>query len=275
MPKLSIITVNLNNKAGLIDTAESIVTQTSADYEWIIIDGGSTDGSIDIIKEYEGYTKYWVSESDTGVYNAMNKGIREAKGEYCLFLNSGDCLISNETLVNVFKEIGDNVSDIFFCDCINSDKTVIRYPRNFTVNHLVYESLNHQNSLIKCSLFIEHGLYNENLKICSDWEFFLMELWKYKSTFCHIETNISVYNVDGISSKSSMAFENTIVIKNVFEELADTIIEYQKLRASIYYGIIENYGKSKLFILWLKIYREVSRIISPKKYRMVKRREVL
>ena len=86
--KLSIITVNRNNKDGLEKTIRSVIRQTSHDYEYIIIDGASTDGSPEIIRNYEENITYWISEPDTGIYNAMNKGIRKAQGDYCLFLNS-------------------------------------------------------------------------------------------------------------------------------------------------------------------------------------------
>lgn len=90
--KLSIITVNLNNKDGLQKTIESVISQTCKDFEWIIIDGGSVDGSKDIIEKYSKEIDYWVSESDQGIYHAMNKGILRSHGEYLLFLNSGDYL---------------------------------------------------------------------------------------------------------------------------------------------------------------------------------------
>ena len=92
MKKLSIITINLNNYLGLEKTIKSVICQTFDNYEFIIIDGGSKDLSIDIIKRYENKVTFWISESDSGIYNAMNKGIRFAKGEFCLFLNSGDYL---------------------------------------------------------------------------------------------------------------------------------------------------------------------------------------
>ena len=101
MPKLSIITVNLNKAKGLQKTIESVIFQTFTDYEYIIIDGGSTDGSKQIIEQYADKITYWVSEPDSGIYNGMNKGIKVAKGEYCLFLNSEDYLLSNEILQNV------------------------------------------------------------------------------------------------------------------------------------------------------------------------------
>lgn len=102
MPKLTIITINLNNKAGLQTTIDSVIAQTYKDFEWIIIDGGSTDGSKELIEKYTNYIKYWVSEPDKGIYNAMNKGIKVAEGEYLQFLNSGDSLFSNSVLSDIF-----------------------------------------------------------------------------------------------------------------------------------------------------------------------------
>jgi len=104
-PKLSIITVNLNNAEGLRKTIESVVTQTFTDFEYIIIDGGSTDGSVEIIKLYADKITYWVSEPDKGIYNGMNKGIMVAKGEYCQFLNSGDWLVNENVLKEVFADV--------------------------------------------------------------------------------------------------------------------------------------------------------------------------
>ena len=100
---LSIITVNLNNRDGLLRTIESVISQTFKDFEWIVIDGGSTDGSKELIEQYADHFAYWVSEPDTGIYNAMNKGIKMAKGEYMQFLNSGDFLRSSTILYDVFS----------------------------------------------------------------------------------------------------------------------------------------------------------------------------
>ena len=101
--KLSVITINYNNRDGLRQTIESVVGQTYRDFEYIIIDGGSTDGSVDVIKEYADKIDYWVSEKDKGIYNAMNKGVAVALGEYCLFLNSGDTLCHPDVLAQVQK----------------------------------------------------------------------------------------------------------------------------------------------------------------------------
>ena len=103
--KYSIITINLNNSAGLRKTIESVVNQTFQDFEYIIIDGGSTDGSVDIIKEYSSRIDYWVSEPDRGIYNAMNKGIVQAHGDYINFMNSGDCFSKNTILEEIYADL--------------------------------------------------------------------------------------------------------------------------------------------------------------------------
>jgi len=106
--KFSIITVNYNNKTGLFNTIKSVINQTFSDFEFIIIDGGSDDGSIEVIKEYSDRITYWVSERDNGIYNGMNKGIVQAKGDYVNFMNSGDTFYSNNTLENVYSMMNYN-----------------------------------------------------------------------------------------------------------------------------------------------------------------------
>src|SRR5574344_1377354 len=103
MPVISIITVNKDNCAGLKFTIDSVLCQTFKDYEWIVIDAASTDGSVELIKQYQEHISYWVSEPDGGIYAGMNKGILKATGEYILFLNSGDSLADNDVLENVHQ----------------------------------------------------------------------------------------------------------------------------------------------------------------------------
>lgn len=115
--KLSIITINYNNSIGLRKTIESVVSQTDNTFEYIIVDGGSSDGSVDIIKQYADKISQWVSERDGGIYNAMNKGVRMAHGEYIMFLNSGDILYDNNVIGHVLPKlkadicVGNLVSD--------------------------------------------------------------------------------------------------------------------------------------------------------------------
>jgi glycosyltransferase involved in cell wall biosynthesis len=256
--KLSIITINKDNAFGLEKTIQSVINQTYKDFEYIIIDGCSTDGSVDIIKQYTDKITYWVSEPDTGIYNAMNKGIRRAQGEYCLFLNSGDWLISSTTLEDVSNEIANLIpADIFYSNRTTSDGYVLFYSDNITINELLRIGINHQNTLIKRSLFMEHGLYNEDLRIASDTEYFLKEMWIYKSKFTKIKTNISIFDINGIGSQLSPEVfkEVAICYKNVFQELSEPIIENFYYHKSIYYEIIVYFGNTKLLVLWLRIYR--------------------
>ena len=265
MMTLSIITINKNNAAGLERTCQSVVCQTFENFEWIVIDGASNDTSVDIINKYAYKMAYWISEPDTGIYNAMNKGIRKAQGEYCLFLNSGDWLISSSTLESVFNEINSTFpADIYFSDLVKSDGTVNHYSKNITINDLLDGPISHQNSLIRRSLFVEHGYYNENLRISSDWEFFLKESWKYKTKFSHIETNISIFDVHGIGSQVSLerTNEDMTIFQNVFHELTDTIIEIRNYHRAIYYDIIKNYGNIHFFTFIVRIYKFLIIIIN-------------
>lgn len=100
----SIITINYNDKSGLRRTIESVASQTYVDYEYIIIDGGSTDGSVDVIKEFASDIDCWVSEKDRGIYHAMNKGVLQAHGDYCLFLNSGDAFYDKSVLEHIAEK---------------------------------------------------------------------------------------------------------------------------------------------------------------------------
>ena len=127
--KISIITVNYNDKLGLEKTIKSVLDQENVVFEYLVIDGNSNDGSKDIIEKYKDKINYWVSEPDSGIYNAMNKGIRAATGDYLLFLNSGDWLFENNSIANVDKLITGS-KDIYYgndhCD------TIFFVPHYFT-----------------------------------------------------------------------------------------------------------------------------------------------
>lgn len=128
---LSVITINLNNKFGLIKTIESVRNQTYRNFQFIIIDGGSNDGSIDIIKKFDKHINYWISEPDNGIYNAMNKGIVKSEGKYCIFMNSGDLFADNE-VIEYFSNSGlqeDIISGNTFT-VRNTNQEIIKAPKN-------------------------------------------------------------------------------------------------------------------------------------------------
>lgn len=208
MLKLSIITVNLNNREGLRKTAESVVSQTYKDYEWIVIDGGSTDGSVEIIKDYVNKAEskdihcYWVSESDKGIYNAMNKGIKVAKGEYCLFLNSGDIFVNNIILIDFLKN--DFSEDVVYGDYLadyGTYQTVCQSPHYVTLKTFIEGTIHHTgNSFIHRDAFEKWGYYDESFRIVSDWKWFLETIGFGTASTRYIDMVISVF--DCYSEKS-------------------------------------------------------------------------
>ncbi len=200
--KLSIITVNLNNCDGLRKTVESVLAQSWREFEYLIIDGESTDGSAEYLASVAKDLTWWVSEKDRGIYEAMNKGIERANGEYLLFLNSGDFLANREILEKIHNEFQD--TDIVYGDLILQLKDgrleTREYP-DVPDNFFVYEnSLPHPTSFIRKELFKRIGLYNENDRLTPDWQFFMKALFEFGATYKHLRTAVTVYNLDGLSS---------------------------------------------------------------------------
>ena len=205
--KISIITVNYNNKKGLERTLQSVVGQTFTDYEHIVIDAGSTEGSKEIIEQNAQLFSYWVSEKDAGVYNGMNKGIAKAKGEYCFFLNSGDWLVNEHVLANIDNYLSSDF-DIIYGNLIKINpatrkETECKYPEKLTFNHFYIHTLPHQGSFIKTSLFSEIGMYDEEYRITADWAFFILAICKFNKSYKYVDIAISYFILDGIGSIES------------------------------------------------------------------------
>lgn len=222
MRKLSIITINYNNLEGLKRTVESVVNQTWKEFEYVVIDGGSSDGSAEYIESQNDKIDYWISESDSGVYNAMNKGIDVASGEYLLFLNSGDHLFNDEVLLkcNVNLTFYDLIT---FNIQIIDDKCskIICYPDKLRFSYLYFNAVCHQSTFIKKELFAFVGLYDENLKIASDWKFMILALFKYNYSYCKVNETLAAYYLDGISSdkenREILDNERKYVLEKYFE----------------------------------------------------------
>ena len=199
---VSIITINLNNLNGLRETVKSVLLQDYPKIEYLIIDGASTDGSVDFIENYKHRFYYWVSEEDKGIYHAMNKGIIQANGEYLLFLNSGDILYSSEA---ISKLIGENIYEDLVYGKLgvykNSSLEVISFPSKLSRIHFQYGFLPHQATLIKKNLFITFGFYKTEFKIISDWIFFLDLIIKGNPTYRYVDHLISIFDLTGISSQ--------------------------------------------------------------------------
>lgn len=153
-PKLSIITINRNNVRGLSHTIASVVAQTSQQFEYLIIDGNSTDGSKEEILRNEKHLAFWCSEPDKGIYHAMNKGIQRARGEYLLFLNSGDILLDKDTIAQVIPAL-DGTQLVYGNLVFKGKDTEITqpYPDVLGIDYLFYQSLGHPASFIQKELF--------------------------------------------------------------------------------------------------------------------------
>ena len=214
--KLSIITINWNNAEGLERTLKSVLVQTNREFEHIIVDGASTDGSVDVIKEYVkqvngdcadntstiqvGYKVKWVSEKDKGIYEAMNKGIRMAKGEYLLFLNSGDALENAEVVENFYK--ADIKTDIATGIEKEANGHLI-YPRNekeLSYSFFYDDTLMHQSTFIRRDAFERYGMYNEGNRIVSDWEWFFNAIMKQDASYEPLDFVVALFDGEGISN---------------------------------------------------------------------------
>jgi glycosyltransferase involved in cell wall biosynthesis len=244
MPKLSIITVNLNNKAGLIDTAQSVVVQTWTDYEWLIIDGGSTDGSVEVIKEYAGKTDklvYWCSEPDGGIYQGMNKGIEKASGEYCWFLNSGDYAYQNTTLAEVFANEFDE--DIVYGDIKKGEqKTLIIAQEVKKIKSPVFwihYTFCHQSTIIKSDI-LKKIKYEIEYRIAADYMFFMRAVFHYNVKIKKIPIIFCVYDDKGVSGTERGI--NKKERKKIFMKIFNNYqYLFYHLLSSIRYGKVHNW----------------------------------
>lgn len=250
--KLSIITITYNNAEGLLRTIQSVQAQTFRDFEHIIVDGGSTDGSVEIIRQYadseairlEGYKATrqekngkaddtlpnrpiasspnrheicWISEKDKGVYDAQNKGIRLAHGEYCYFLNAGDTFCADDVLERMFspsqnslpfKEGQGGGSDILYGNEIIVDGNgqrigIARGVENPNFVDLYNSCMKHQASFIRRSLFDKYGMYDADMRICSDFDwFFRVIAFHNEVTLQYKDVDIAYFENTGLSYHS-------------------------------------------------------------------------
>lgn len=230
---LSIITINYNNRAGLEATLKSVQSQTYKDFEHIVIDGNSSDGSKELIEDYKEKLSYWVSEPDSGVYQAMNKGIAVAKGEYLQFLNSGDVFEDTDVLMDVSKEFV-SALDIYYGDLLfvgdGKDRVQV-YPDQLTFSYFKQRSLGHPAAFIKRDLFERVSYYNESLKICSDWEFFISAVCKHNASYKHLSRIIAKFDTSGMSSsieyKAIISKEQESILQKDFSFFIEENAHYE------------------------------------------------
>lgn len=214
-PKLSIITI-CYNEPHIEDTCRSIATQKWKDFEWIVIDGGSTDGSLSVLEQYKDYIDFFISEKDEGRYDAMNKGIALATGEFVLFLNGGDYLVSEDTLNNIFNykpipklENYTNLNfdaDIMYGEVLAKETGMMPWPiwtigpQLLDLDYFDHHSLPHQATFIRREMFDRCGLYDPTLNFVGDYEWFMRAIFQFNASSCYIPCAISIYNFEGVSS---------------------------------------------------------------------------
>lgn len=253
MPRLSIITINYNNIEGLRKTLASVASQTDKNFEYIIVDGASTDGSIDIIRENEDCITTWISEKDNGVYDAMNKGVKMASGEYVIFVNSGDKLYDS----TVIKQL----NQLSFCTdiCIGKVNNIFTDGKSYlwtppkesslSLHYLRWQPLHHPGALIRRELQLKYP-YDPDLKICADRKFFLESLILGDASYSTIPVIINEFGPQGLSgpqSEHKMNDEDDIILQDLFpKRLYRDITATNWMIQSISSVMARYYGKTKV-----------------------------
>ena len=250
MHKLSVITVNYNNLEGLKRTVESVVSQTWKEFEYIVIDGGSTDGSKEYLESQSTQIDYWISEPDSGIYNAMNKGIEKALGTYLLFLNSGDHFNDRLSLAKVHNQLLNEDFVYFDIRIIENNKSfILENPEVFSFSYLHNNLPCHQCTFIKKIVFDIVGNYDESLRIVADWKLLLLAVLKYNRSYRKVNDVFSTFYKDGLSTlvenRSIVELERETVLQKEFPVLLNDLKENLRLQR-----IIRNLRKSRK-INWL------------------------
>jgi glycosyltransferase family 2 len=218
IPLISIITVSYNAVKTIEETILSVLNQTYHNIEYIIIDGGSTDGTIDIIKKYQDRISYWVSEPDKGIYDAMNKGTLKASGEWLNFMNAGDTFYDEQVLEKVFKDKDWSNTDVIYGDVIIKYSKKEELKKVWPLTQLEKGMpFCHQSSFIKTTLQKQYS-FNTNYKICSDYEFFYT-LYKKGYRFKYTDIIIAKFLYGGLSSDAifNLLVENWIIGKKNYK----------------------------------------------------------
>lgn len=259
--KFSIITVNYNNKDGLQRTIESVINQTFRDYEFIVIDGGSFDGSVDVLNKYNEHITYWISEPDGGIYQGMNKGISKAKGDYLNFMNSGDCFFDTFVLqdvasMNLYQDIIVG-RDYHFCPKQEKGFATI-LPTRTSMITLYMQALPHQSTFYKSTLF-SNSLYDESLKLVADHKFNIQKICVDNSQVIYINRVICLRESGGLSD-SNQALSSKESSKVLEQFLPKGVIkDYKTLsylgKPTVYklMNECENENARKILIICIKI----------------------
>ena len=259
--KVSIVTINYNNVEGLKKTLSSVFEQSYRDIEHIIIDGGSTDGSVDAIKEYVAanpsndpffkHTINWVSEKDSGIYNAMNKGIRKANGAYVQILNSGDIFANLDVVERIVAEIEKvEYPELFYGNMIKKDYATGKIlgkskEVEYSLRQYYTSTMNHDCCYIRRDVYDKYGLYDESLKIVSDWKWFLQAIGLGKVKPVYVDIDVTIFDASGIS-ETNLELRN----KERRQVLEDVLPPAMLADYAKYTFPMEEYNRLKKYHLW-------------------------
>lgn len=213
-------------------------TQTYTGFEYIVIDGGSTDESKEIINKHSDKINYWISETDKGVYHAMNKGIKQANGEYLLFLNSGDCFNGPKILEQGFAL--NFTESIVYCNVKhNVTGEIITFPDELSFSHFYHATINHQSTFVKSRLFKDYGLYNEDYRIASDWEFFIKCIFLKLESTRHLDLVLIEFDyIDGLSTRKEnfniLLKEKNFILNKYFPRFIPDYEDMDQIKNSLF-----------------------------------------
>lgn len=210
--KISVITASFNSAATIKDTMDSLLRQTFTDWEYIVVDGGSTDGTVELLKQYEsrmGARMSWTSEPDSGIYDAMNKGIVKASGDVVGILNSDDYFTSDDVLSHVADAFSDAALDVVYGDIHfihdGEPNKIVRYysSRLFRPFWLRFGFMPaHPSFYVRRHIYEEAGLYDTSYKIGSDFEMMVRLFRKYRITYRYIPMDFVTMRTGGVSTRN-------------------------------------------------------------------------
>ena len=245
--KLSIITINRNNAAGLEKTIQSVAAQSFKEYEYIVVDGASTDDSVNVIKAHESDFDClkWVSEPDSGIYNAMNKGLHMASSDYIQILNSGDCLAAPDVTERMLKALKENEGPSILygnmVKCFPDGRRLVDKcfaGQEITMLGMYTGTLNHDPAYIRRDLFEKYGYYDESLKIVSDWKWYLQAIVFGGEKPKYVDVDATLFDMTGISENGG---QNRSLInhekRTVLEQLTNPqfLQDYDNYASDIYF----------------------------------------
>ncbi len=244
LPLISVITVVFNGEKYLEQTIESVINQTYPNVEYIIIDGGSTDGTLDIIKKYEDRIDYWVSEKDGGIYDAMNKGIYVACGNWLNFMNGGDYFFNESVLTELFCKISipTETTLIFGNWCVYFGRDYYMLKPTHLRKLIKRMAFSHNSSFFKLHALKKIGVYNTKYEIAGDFDL-IERLYIKNGKFFYVPITISVIEGDyGIS--------NTKVLRATFERFIASLNNYNREKFNVLFKFIPEFLIAILMVIW-------------------------